>query len=202
MLKSSYVLESRFPRARRIARGESSKFQRSRPCVRTYVHLTSRVGKRTFARLRDYVAHEATLTIGSSVFFWNCTSLTRVTFSRSKSPFCPSRSSLPFRYGRRGGGVTLVASSPYTSCPATSCACRSAWKQIAKRNRELNVSISSGCLRLRGYDWVRYDHCRAWCNSGPVAPLLFTNTAAVSRRHMYNFVCVYNLHADRFIHRG
>lgn len=54
---------------------------------------------------------QVSLTIGSSVFFWNCTSLTRVIFS-SKSPFCPSRSSPPFRYVSIGGGVTLVASSP------------------------------------------------------------------------------------------
>ena len=63
------------------------------------------------------------LTIGSFVFFWNCTSLTLVMFSISTSASGLSTSASPFKYGVMGGGVTLMASSPYTSCATTSCAC-------------------------------------------------------------------------------
>lgn len=56
----------------------------------------------------------STHTMGSSVFFWNCTRRTRVTFSRSMSPLVLSGES-PFKYGEVGGGVTLSASSLYTS---------------------------------------------------------------------------------------
>lgn len=76
-----------------------------------------------------------TLTIGSSVFFWNCTSRTRVTCG--SSPFSAlSASSAPFRYGASGGGVTRSASSPYTSRAATSCVCSRAWTTGWQRERE------------------------------------------------------------------
>lgn len=55
---------------------------------------------------------KATHTIGSSEFFWNCTSLTRVMFSISEVSG-ESGSILPFKKGViGGGGVTLTASSP------------------------------------------------------------------------------------------
>lgn len=68
----------------------------------------------------------AELTIGSSVFFWNCTSRTRVTCW--SSPFSMLSVSSPFKNGASGGGVTRKASSPYTSLATTSCVCKRACK--------------------------------------------------------------------------
>lgn len=56
------------------------------------------------------VKHSGVHTMGSSVFFWNWTNRTLVTFSMSKSPLMLSGES-PFKYGEVGGGVTLNASS-------------------------------------------------------------------------------------------
>lgn len=71
------------------------------------------------------VSLSSTHTMGSSVFFWNCTRRTRVTFSRSMSPLVLSGES-PFKYGEVGGGVTLNASSLYTSWATTSWVCSKA----------------------------------------------------------------------------
>lgn len=60
--------------------------------------------------------------MGSSVFFWNWTNRTLVTASAS-GPISVSRPWPPFAYGAAGGGVTCIASSPYTSWASTSWAC-------------------------------------------------------------------------------
>lgn len=70
-----------------------------------------------------------TQTIGSSVFFWNCTRRTRVTFSNSGSGSSSSSGGCAVERPLTGGGEARRDSSPYTSRATTSCAWRRAYGQ-------------------------------------------------------------------------
>lgn len=66
-------------------------------------------------------------TIGSSVFFWNCTRRTLVTFSNSGSVSSSSSGGGAVVRPLTGGGDARRDSSPYTSRATTSCAWSRAW---------------------------------------------------------------------------
>lgn len=76
------------------------------PTSPKYFLVTYMLGTYHYKRTNCSALH----TIGSSVFFWNWTNRTLVTFSMSMSPLALSGES-PFKYGEVGGGVTLNASS-------------------------------------------------------------------------------------------
>ena len=83
------------------------------------------------SKVKDRHFCDSHLTIGSSEFLWNCTSLTRVTVSVSGALSGVSGSMSPFKYGCIGGGVTRTASSPYTSWATTSWA----WSNACSKQR-------------------------------------------------------------------
>lgn len=96
------------------------------------------------------------LTMGSSVFFWNCTRRTRVTFSNSGSTSSSSSTGGTVLRPLTGGGDARRDSSPYTSRATTSWAWSRAWKKMKAIIIYKKTFQMTRRFTLRGFNYFSY----------------------------------------------